>query len=781
MILRNWRYYLLKEDGRTGRVINDVVTYDGSKKSLPQTPDGWQQVAIGYERPIDKHGLVTSFTLPLGFVRDGARIIRDALYKQSIEEKLFLLIQRLKLDLTPTKFKWVYRYFFKGELDLSQTDDGQDVLSVPVMEGGLAKLVKANWATNYEFPMNDQLCVNLLMDGITLHKTGNFALIDGFEIDNVVFPGGSFAPLSLLNQEGSAAGIAFFSQTVENYQGATWDEIINSDNLFGVRYAGITTPISIRVRGKIVYTCTKQDAANGFNMTIVRSFQLFANQFDYALFEDNPLVEGQTYTHDIDITVPVLANEKVHMIMNLGIVGGTTAIQFSPDSKLSIEYDFRAPANYIKAYKRFDLFKKIVKAITGREDFAVSELCTEFNDLLITCGDAIRGIEGATLKTSLADFYQDTDATLMAGIYIQPNGPDAKIEIEDRLKYYTEQADVDAINLGEVLDLHTQPAIDLICNTYKFGHQKQDIDDVNGKYDPNGNNQFTGPITKVIKEYNGVSPYKAGPYEIEILRINLEGKTSTDDNRDNDVYVIAALPNDNLEAEVSFINALNGMVISDPSRFAAGQKIRITGSASNDGVYDILSVNFLLAFSVIVFAQTVVDEATVPVTIEWLTGNVYSLNRPTYDTLEGVPTDTIFNLPYLTPKAMMMRHFRWIAGINYGLASKKIVFTSGKDNKNTELKTVLAGVTIDEDKDEAISSMGEPMFLPFYQIAKFNPLTMRPEDLETNSNRSFIFSDIYGNEWRDFLRIAGIAPNDFSQQEFKLLLSPSNDPKLLIH
>jgi len=69
MILRNWRYYLLKEDGRSGRVINDVVTYDGSKKSLPQTPDGWQQVAIGYERPIDKHGLVTSFTLPLGFVR----------------------------------------------------------------------------------------------------------------------------------------------------------------------------------------------------------------------------------------------------------------------------------------------------------------------------------------------------------------------------------------------------------------------------------------------------------------------------------------------------------------------------------------------------------------------------------------------------------------------------------------------------------------------------------------------------------------------------------------
>lgn len=774
MILPRWRYCIAKEDGRTGRVTNGVVTFDGSKSKIP-SPDGWQGLQIMIERPTDKHGLTQMQTLPNGLVLQAAHIVRDALYKQSIEEKLFLLIQRLKLDLTPTKFKWVYRYFFKGELDLSQTDDGQDVLSVPIMEGGLAKLVKANWATNYEFPMNDQLCVNLLMDGILLDKKGNFAIVDGFEIENEFYAGSFFIPLSLLNQEGSAAGIAFFSQELESTETATLAERAQSTNLFASAGLANSGDIELHITGKIVYHCTYKDDGFGFGINLLKS-----DESEVGLFNDAIIEAGQTYSHDIDTTITLSPGQFLHM-EGIYSVTGALKIQFDATSKLSVEYSYRSPATYVKAYKRFDLFKKIVKAITGSEDFAVSDLCTEFNDLLITCGDAIRGIEGATLKTSLADFYQDTDATLMAGIYIQPNGPDAKIEIEDRLKYYTEQADVDAINLGEVLDLHTQPAIDLICNTYKFGHQKQNIDDVNGKYDPNGNNQFTGPITKVIKEYNGVSPYKAGPYEIEILRINLEGKTSTDDNRDNDVYVIAALPNENLEAEVSFINALNGMVISDPSRFAAGQKIRITGSASNDGVYDILSVNFLLAFSVIVFAQPVVDEATVPVTIEWLTGNVYSLNRPAYDTLEGVPTDTIFNLPYLTPKAMMMRHFRWIAGINYGLASKKIVFTSGKDNKNTELKTVLAGVTIDEDKDEAISPMGEPMFLPFYHIAKFNPLTMQPEDLEDNSNRSFIFSDIYGNEWRDFLRIAGIAPNDFSQQEFKLLLSPSNDPKLLIH
>lgn len=774
---RKFLYYLLKKDGRSGQVVNDVVTYSGQPKPLPQTPSGWQELIILFERSLDKHGLLTMSSLPFGFVRNGARIIRDALYKETIEAEIFLLIQRLELELTVSTYNWVYKYLIKGELDLSKADDSRDMISVPIMEIGLTKLLKANEKTVYEFPMNDPVCVNLKHDGIELDQKGNFALVDSFVIDNTLYGDSSWAPFSNLNNEGTLQRIAFFSQSIENTAGVAFADRLTSPNFFAQAALNNLISVDVHITGKIVYHCTEQDAANGFRMRFLRSGQNVGNQNDYDLFIDTPLVQGETYSHDIDITIPLAPGERLYLEMILGNTGVDTKISFDADSKLSADFVFRSPATYIKCYRRFDLFKKLCGKVFNDENVAVSTLLEteEINNVLITCGDAIRGLENATLKTSLDDFWRDCDSTFMCGQMIVGD----TFEIEDRIKYYTESAVIDEVDLGFVTDLKINPASDLMCNTYKFGHQKQDIEDVNGKYDPNGTNAFTGPITKVVKEYNMVSPYKAGPYEIEMLRINLDGKTTTDDNSDNDVFVIASLPQADLETEVSFLNVLSGMIVSNPERFQVGQKIRITGSASNDGVYDIFSINFLLAFSVIVFSQPVVDEASVTINIEWLTGDVYTLNRPAY-TLEGVPHDSIYNLPYLTPMAMLLRHIRWIAGINYGLASKKIKFANGKDNKNTELKTVLAGVTIDEDKDESFAGV-TPMFIPFYGAFKTEVPINLPERLETDPNRSFKYLDEYDQEWKIFLRMGGIAPNDYTPQEYKGLLTPNNNIELLIH
>lgn len=772
-MLRKFLYHIVTEDGRSGQVVNGVVTYSGQPKALPQTPEGWQDLILLFERELTKHGLLTTGSRSFGFVRDGARILRDAIYKETIEAVRYLLINRHELLITDPipggTFSNYYKYFFKGEIDLATAEDTQDMFNVPVIEGGLKKLFKANEKTYYQFPMTDPVCVTLKMDGIALDKRANYVLLDGFEIDNAVYAGSSFAPFTLINQEGSAAGIAFFSQDLESTSALTLAERADSPNYFAIAGTGNGSNITVNISGTIAYNCIQNDGGGGgFGINVLKD-----DESSVGLFNDAVIVEGETYTHDINEDVILAPGEFMHLEQILSVTGDVK-VQFTPDSKLVVSYTFTAPTTYIKAYKRMDLFRKLCAKVFGTEDVAVSALCTEFDTLLITCGDAIRGLEGATLKTSLADFFQDNDATFMAGMNITQD----TVNIEDRVQYYTE---ADEIDLGNAKDFKKIPAIDVMHGTYRFGHQKQEIEDVNGKYDPNGNNQFEGPLKKVATEYNMVSPYKAGPYEIETLRINLDGKTTTDDNSDNEVFVIAAEEQDDLEAEVSFVTALNGIIVSNPERFSIGQKIRITGSTLNDGVYDILGVSFLLAFSVITFAQPVVDEASVTITIEWLVGDTYILDRPVYDTLEGVPTDSIFNLPYLTPKTMLFRHGRWIHSMNAGLDSQKIKFTSGKDNKNTELKTVLSGVTIDEDKDELISSLGDPLFLPWYFIFKTEVPVGLPELLETNPNRSFKFTDEYGQEWRGFLRSAGIAPNEYTPQEFRLLASPSNDIELLIH
>lgn len=776
MSFKKFLYYLIKKDGRSGQVVNGVVTYSGQPKPLPQTPQGWQDLQLLYERSIDKHGLVTLSSLPFEFPRNGARIIRDALYKGTIEEELFLLIQRRKLTLTLTEYNFLYEYIIKGELDLSKVEDSRDFVSVPIMEIGLSKLLKANEKTYYEFPLSDPVCVNLLMDGIELDEKGNYAVIPDLEIDNTLYGDSSWAPFSLLSIDSSRPGVGFFTQTLENTAGVSFADRLLSQNFFAKAADNNPTSTDVHITGKIVYHCTEQDAANGLKMRFLRSGQNVGNQNDYELFTDTPLVSGDTYSHDIDITIPLAAGERLYLEMILGNTGVDTKIKFDDESKLSVEYIYIGAPTYVKCYKIFDLFKKLCGRVFNDENVAVSDLLNqdEIKDILITCGDAIRGLDGATIKTSLDDFWRFVDCVLMAGQAITPDG--LSFEIEDRIKYYTE---ADEVDLGFVTDLKFTPAVDIMANTYKFGHPKQDIEDVNGKYDPNGNNQFEGPITKVIKEYNMVSQYKTGPYEIETKRINLDGKTTTDDNSDNDVFAIAAVAQPPIAAEVGFSNALQSMFIGDATGLAIGQKIRITGSGLNDGVYDITGITSLLLFQAVTFAQTVQDETNQNITIEWLTGGYYTLSRPAYTTLEGVPHDSIFNLPFFTPKAMLLRHLRWISGINYGLGSKKIKFTSGKDNKNTELKTVLSGVTVDEDKDESFASV-TPMFIPFYAAFKTEVPIDIPESLEANPNLSYKFTDEYGQDWRIFNRMAGFAPNDYTPQEFKGLLTPNNDINLLI-
>lgn len=777
MSFKKFLYYLIKKDGRSGQVINDVVTYSGQPKPLIYTPDGWQDLQILFERSLDKHGLITMSSLPFGFVIDGAKIIRDALYKETIEAELFLLIQRYKLILEPTTYDHLYKYLIKGELDLSKAEDTRDIISVPILEVGLSKLLKANEKTVYQFPMNDPACVNLLMDGIELDQKGNFALVDGVEIDNTLYGDSSWAPFSFLNSEGSQQAIAFSTQTLENTAGTAFADRLLSSNFFAQASEFNTISTNINITGKIVYHCTKQDAANGLKMRFLRSGQNVGNQNDYDLFIDTPLVQGTTYSHDINITIPLAPGERLYLEMIFGNTGVDTKIRFDNTSRLSVEYIYRGAPTYVKCYKIFDIFKKLCGKVFNDENVAVSELLNlpEIKDILITCGDAIRGISGATLKTSLDDFWQFVDSVFMAGQAITPDG--LSFEIEDRAKYYTES---DEIDLGSITDLKITPAVDIMANTYKFGHQKQDIEDVNGKRDPNGNNQFTGLTTKVVKEYNMVSSYKTGPYEIEILRINLDGKNTTDDNSDNDVFAISAIAQSPIAATVGFDNSLSAMFIGSAEGLQVGQKIRITGSGLNDGVYDILGITSALLFQIITFAQSVQNETNQNVTIEWLTGGYYTLNRPAYSTLEGVPHSSIFNLPFFTPKTMLLRHLRWIAGINYGLGTSKIKFTSGKDNKNTLLKTVLNGVTIDEDKDESYSNV-TPMFIPFYVAFKTEVPIDLPEDLETNPNRTFKFTDEYGQDWKIFMRMGGFAPNDYTPQEFKGLLTPNNDIKRLIH
>lgn len=782
MTLSKFLYYILKEDGRSAKVVNKVVTYTGVPTPLPQTPDGWQELLLLFERSLERHSIETGDSLNLGFVRDGAHIIRHAMYNNSTNEKIFLLIQRLTLVYDGLTYNWLYKYLHKGQFNLIKASDTDDIVSVPIIEGGLRQLIESKYDKLFEIPFTDEKAVLVYQDGLEIENSIAGIIENGESNDGAFFFKNHLLELRLITAETGFIGAA---NEVSRVQVDNSNTAIRATEGFFLKSTGDG---EVEIEWNFDFSLEYTPTSPGVNPAAV--YKIVVRRINEANFSDTQVelfsrASGLGFTGNFNAsgtsTIIVRPKDELYLYAFCNIEGATgdtqirTLYQVTDDSLFKIKFNYRHPSSYAVGFRRIDIFRYLMFQIAGNKDLAVSTLLENDYDV-ITGGDGIRRIEGGKLYTSFKDLFEDTDATFMAGMQIFPD----RVEIEERQKYYEEQ---DEVNLGIVKEFKKIPAENLMCDSFSFGHIKQDIEDLNGRYDPNGTNKFIGPLTNVSKDYNGVSPYKAGPYEIEFIRINLDGKTTTDNNTDKQPYVLAAVGEPSTQSIVlSFSSAGNYIVFPASPKVAKGTKFRIIGSVNNDRIYEVTESDPIVISQTVYTDQVItVAEFTVNVTIEFITNQVYLLDRPAFDTLEGVLNNTIFNITRLTPSSMKNRHKRWIKSMHYGLEAMKLKFLNGEENKNTDLKTVLGSLTVDEDADETISGFGDFMFYPWYFIFKTETPINLSELIEENPNRTYRFTDVDGNEWVGFLIMAGIAPNDFTPQEFRLLACPSNDIKKLIH
>ena len=744
--MKNWLYFLTDEGGKSYHINNGLVQTTAAKKQLLYTPDGWQDIAIGWERNILRVGTVRNFSLPLGFVLDGAQILRDIMYTKSIEEKIYLLITKLDLVIDATTYKYLYNYFYKGELDLSTLRDDDTKMTVNIMEGGLSKLLKANEGTVYEFPMNAPETILVKMDGIALYLKHTWLLIESTVLNNVV-PG-----LSFVNSDGQAAGTAAVT--------------VDEGPLDAERYFFTT---SIAITGINLKTTIIARNPMDADITLV-----IKNQAGVVVAT---LVSG-TYSNTaftsipVDVTFNSNAGDKFFLqVTSPGFV------EFK-EATLSANFSSTYPTTYIKAYKPTDLYPKIIEKITGKATDAKSDLLATKDHLVYTSGDAIRGIPTAKLKTNLNNFFEDAKVRYAAGLGIESG----KIAIETYEHFLDE---TNPIDLGNAKDLKVTLAADLMHNTVKVGYTEKNIDDVNGKYSFNNSHLYSSPLTKVVKELSLISPYTSDPYVIELTRINLEGKTTTDNSKDNEVFILNVKEVDNMfAANLNIFTLVSVPIIivtgadAQYNSFQGGGKFTIAGSLYNNKTFTVIGKGALDGtgggFTLIVMEPVIQESLLTQAANITITG--YELNRPAYIMLTGVPDpDSIFNIEELTPKRILKVQEKWINSIFYHFPGEELKFQTTE--KNADLYTVLGNDIFWENANFQIGN--ERLFLPFY----FEFDTEVPIDLvsllETNPNRCFSFN------WNDktftgFLMKAGIAPNTNKEQAFKLLAAPSNNIQNLI-
>lgn len=767
---KSFIFWLFNKDKKAvyyDKIVREAVGIfktNGEPAHLEYSPDGWKDSLVKYGRNIKYLGVFRDFTAPMNFKKDGAKIVKDAMWgKSGMEAILYLAISKLNRTVYPPK----YEPWYVGELDFSKIDQKKSNVVLNVMEGGMSRYLKAFENTTYEIPVDaDPEAKSVLMDGLPFTNKIEYGVFDGQKIDGNTY----MIAIGTVSQEGSTQGIlnqdAQFAVSTA-YPNDSW--FMSNDSKFIT--VNITGQIKLDVKetGNIIIRIERVNSLLSGPGAVVETIDLF-NESKNA---------GESVVIEVDQSITFEPNERLYL-KALPNTSPSAAVWYEiKESSLTVSYEVTFTPSIIKALKPLRLFQKIVEKMTEGRFTARSNFLDSMDDLLITSGSAIRNHEGqaptasgSVIKTSLDDFFKSMKIR-GAGIGIEND----VLVLEDT-KYFF-QNDV-VIELGEVSDFNPVVAEDLVFNTIKTGYANQDYDSVNGKDEPNVTQNYTTPHTRIVKELDLTSPYRADAYGIELLRINLDGKDTTDNSSDNDTFMLNVKKGGAYiyySGNVTF-NEHGANMISIPEAFLntlTGETITLTGA--NAGTYTVTNTSYLFTGQTVLTLDGVLTDGTENINITAVSDTLYQLNRPAFSSLTGLlHPEKMFNV-LLSPKTNLMNNADYIHSVLDFQDLNFIKFQSG--DKNSEMSYTLNGVTITEKADVQIGSLPKKLFKPYYFTFKvptdFNFL--KTVAAKPYSKLGFTYN---GEKYYGYLVDGGVQPATRDVQQMKLLCAPETNLSQLI-
>lgn len=126
-----------------------IITRGYTQTVLESSPEGWDDTLVNIERSTTLLGVLRAYSVSLKFMKDGARILREAFYQDWINTGVQFEIRKLdRLLLT-------YNTEFTGIFDFTTFVDTQHSVEITVKDAGLSNYIKANGKTKYDINVFD--------------------------------------------------------------------------------------------------------------------------------------------------------------------------------------------------------------------------------------------------------------------------------------------------------------------------------------------------------------------------------------------------------------------------------------------------------------------------------------------------------------------------------------------------------------------------------------------------------------------------------------------------
>jgi len=731
---KGFKYYLRYDVSGTKHYYyvdtNGDVQTTTTKTQLQFAPKGWRDKSLKWERGFVYHGIFQTFTIPLEFVKDGAKILRYLHVNYGTEAECEFYIE--KWNGTIAVFD--YEPYYYGDIDFSRFNSRQDFVNSEVMEGGFMAKLKAKETTDYEIPITDspfRIWVN--MDGLELLAVFTFVGIEQpLDLSPPTYVASTrenFPTLLYAMTEGYANGdhnpkglgfIATFQQMFSQTYAGVADKItVNSSDKWIIHNTSSTLSYSYNLKGRL-----KFDHQNSAIATRTTNVYIFVNNASalgtavtkYTIATGGTIPGLGTLSEEIlfDYDITLHPNEQLWFFFrHTGVIGEVSYHLEKCDMQISVLNKIKQ--SYIPALRNFIAGEILVDLINDSTALDSTLLETTEIQKVLTSGDALRGLEKAQLKTNWQDYYKSNYA--LHNICMQfdkPNDTVKLLRIEDA---YDEATQI--LDLGEISNFTHYPLTSEMFAKLKIGYPDVKFDEVNGKDEFNIEHKYQSPLIRVINEKDFTSEYHASMYEIEQTRANLTGKTLADNESDNTVFWLDIEPT------------------------ASG---------------------------------------TIPIGLPGAGEDYYNLNRSGYSVTAGlVSPNSAFNL-YLSPKLMLFRHGNWINSVlhpQFDLNGNITFQTSSKTQNDNEFLIWNNGSVINEKQTEALQDLSGAIFYPivfeFDSVIPQNILSI----LESNPYGKVRFES-NGLEYFGFILSMQDEPVTKPKQTYKLLCSVSTDLDNLI-
>lgn len=501
-------------------IVNEVET------ELIFSPTGWDETLLSWKRSEKYYGLIRSFSAPMVFVKDGAYIIKKEFYTNGLKGDIKIRIEQFNPRV------WKYYPIFVGSLDMSTFESDTNGVSITVMESGIGEKVKAYENVTYEISLSDPEAVTVQLPGIGL--TEKAATISASQFFQFTFDKTSAQLASNIYKDEIVNNYISVQNTFFN------DDPANSQPENWIVRANQKTTVTLTGNVKGVYRKNSQfsKAYIGFRTNSLRYFQMV----DLAILGENRFDVDFNFTN-IELDEGDVLYFGVYQFLRLPTPGQDTPARESgwvsvEEADIHITNNITTEITNCLAFTAKTLFERLIAKINGFHIPTQSFILSDFwSNLLITSGDAIRGIDSPVIKTSFVDFFDSINSLTPIGFSVDNGVP----TLEDR-SYYM-RPNLVALQIGEVKNLRVTVATDYVYNTIKIGYQDQKYERVLGREEYNVEQNYTTPITRIQKELNLVSKYRADQLGIDDLRLTPpeDNEDEKDKESDNNVFFIQAL------------------------------------------------------------------------------------------------------------------------------------------------------------------------------------------------------------------------------------------------